>query len=70
MNTIAIPIPKGVAFIWDCSHRGNFPQASGCQRTCGIKEIKRRTFQAIITVITQTYFSYKDENIINVIMLK
>lgn len=68
-NTTDILIPKGVGFIWDCSHQGNFQQTFGCQRTCGIKEIKR-TFQAIITAITQTYLSYKDENIITTIMLK
>lgn len=55
-----IPIPKGVDFIWDYSHQGNFQQTCSCQRSSGIKEINRRTFQAIITAVTQTYFPYKD----------
>ena len=30
-NTTDILIPKGVGFIWDCSHQGNFQQTFGCQ---------------------------------------
>lgn len=44
---------QGSGFIWDCSHQGNFQQMIGCQNSSGIKDIKRRTFQAIITAVTK-----------------
>ena len=55
-NTTDILIPKGVGFIWDFSYQGNFQQTFGCQRTFGIKEIKR-TFQTIKRAISQIYLS-------------
>lgn len=44
---------QGSGFIWDSSYQGNFQQTFGCQNSSGIKDIKRRTFQAIITAVTK-----------------